>query len=596
MKGRSMRRSSQWALILGVLAALCLGLAACGGDDGDDETAGNESSSAQGREGGTLVALWAGDTDNIDPGVTYYQMGTQIVRATQKTLYRPKVDDAAVLEPDLAETDPQISEDGCQVTVTLKQGVEFSPPVDREVTSADVKYGIERGFFSSINNGYAGPYFGTLRGAEVGADPGTKIPGIRTPNDYTVEFNLEKAEGADRCAGGILAQALSMPLAAPVPEDYAKEFDAEKTSTYGQNQVSTGPYMIENDASGKAIGYEAGKRIHLVRNPNWSKDLDNRPAYADEIDIQQGNDDATVMSRKILEGEGMINGDQPPPPAVLRTALTRQKEQIELVPGGSGYWVAMNTKVKPFDDINVRKAVVAGSDREALRLTRGGEAVGDIPTHFLPPGMSGFDEAGGYEGPGIDFMSNPKGDPALMAEYFKEAGYASGKYEGSETLLMVGDNEGVGANTAEVAAEQLRGMGFKVQLRQVTHDAMYNKFCNRPPAKVAICPNVGWIKDFSDPQTYLDPTFNGDHIIQTNNVNWSQLDDKGLNQQMNEATLLADPAERAQAWAEIDRKLTELAPAIPWIWDKNANIRSEDVVGVAEQETGLWALAHTAVR
>ena len=44
--------------------------------------------------GGTLIALWAGDVDNIDPGMTFAQGGTQIVRATQKTLYRPKVDDA----------------------------------------------------------------------------------------------------------------------------------------------------------------------------------------------------------------------------------------------------------------------------------------------------------------------------------------------------------------------------------------------------------------------------------------------------------------------------------------------------------------------
>jgi peptide/nickel transport system substrate-binding protein len=592
-----MRRSFKWTLILGVVAALSLGLAACGGDDDEGgEEATSQGTPAEGKQGGTLVALWAGDVDSIDPGVTYYQMGTQVMRATQKMLYRPKVDDAAVLEPDLAETDPQISEDGCTVTVTLKAGVKFSPPVDREVTSKDVKYAIERGFFNSVNNGYAGPYFGPLEGAKVGAKPGTEIPGIKTPDDTTVEFNLERAEGEDRCAGGILAQALSMPLSAPVPEEYAKEYDAEKTSTYGQFQVSTGPYMVENDASGKAIGYEAGQRIHLVRNPNWDRNLDNRPAYVDEIDIQQGNDDATVMSRKILEGENMINGDQPPPPAVLRQALTRQKEQIELVPSGGGRWISLNTTVKPFDDVNVRKAVSAGMDREALRLTRGGEVVGDIPTHYIPPGIAGFEEAGGAEGPGIDFMSNPKGDEALMAEYFKEAGYASGKYEGDETLLMVGDNEGVGANTAQVAAEQLRGMGFKVQLRQVTHDAMYNKFCNRPPANVAICPNVGWLKDFADAQTYLDPTFNGDNIIQTNNVNWSELDDPALNQQMNDAKLLADPAERAEAWAEIDKKVTELAPAVNWIWDKNPEIRSENVVGVVDEDNGVWSLPHISIR
>ena len=48
--------------------------------------------------------------------------------------------------------------------------------------------------------------------------------------------------------------------------------------------------MIETDASGKVrIGYEAGRRIHLVRNPNWDATTDYRPAFVDEIDMPQGN-------------------------------------------------------------------------------------------------------------------------------------------------------------------------------------------------------------------------------------------------------------------------------------------------------------------
>ncbi len=591
-----MRRSVQWTLIVGVVLALTFGVAACGGDDDSGEQATTSGTPAEGKKGGKLTALWAGDTDSIDPGVTYYQMGTQIIRSTQKTLYAPKIDDPAVTEPDLAESDPQIAEDGCTVTVKIKEGVKFSPPVDRAVTTADVKYAIERGFFNNVNNGYAGPYFGTIDGAKVGAKPGTKISGIETPDDTTIVFNLAKGDGADKCAGGVLAQALVMPLTAPVPEEYAKEFDAADNNKYGENQVSTGPYMIENDAQGKAIGYEAGRRIHLVRNPNWDESLDNRPAYVDEIDVQQGNDDATVMSRKILDGQSMINGDQPPPPAILKQALTQQKDQIALTANGSGRWISLNTTVKPFDNLDVRKAVSAGMDREALRLTRGGEAIGEIATHYLPPGLAGHEEAGGLEGFGLDFMANPKGDKALMAEYFKKAGYASGKYEGSEKLLMVSDNEGVGANTAEVAAEQLRGMGFNVELRQVTHDAMYNKFCNRPPSNTAICPNVGWIKDFADPQTYLDPTFNGENIIQTNNVNWPELDVPELNKAMNEAKLLVDPQERADAWAEIDRMVSEQAPTVNWLWDKDPAIQSSNVQGVVDESNGIWDWAYTSLK
>jgi peptide/nickel transport system substrate-binding protein len=99
-----------------------------------------------------------------------------------------------------------------------------------------------------------------------------------------------------------------MPASAPVPKEYAEKYDKENPSTYGEGHaVYTGPYMVENDASGKAIGYEAGRRIHLVRNPNWQESLETRPAYLDEIEIQEGNDDATVSARRVLEGESLIN-------------------------------------------------------------------------------------------------------------------------------------------------------------------------------------------------------------------------------------------------------------------------------------------------
>jgi peptide/nickel transport system substrate-binding protein len=592
MKGRFMRRSFQWTIILGVLLALTLGVAACGGgnDNKSGETGSNKGTPAEGKKGGKLTELWTDDTDNIDPGITYYQMGFQINAATQKSLYNYKPEDAVNQVPDLAESDPQISDDGKTVTVKIKSGVKFSPPVNREVTSKDVKYAIERGFFNTVNNGYAGAYFGDLEGAKVGAKPGAKIKGITTPDDTTIEFHLTKG------VGGVLAGALALPLAAPVPEEYAAKFDKQNPSTYGQNQVATGPYMIENNAAGKAIGYQAGRDIHLVRNPNWDKSLDFKPAYVDEIDMPQGNDDTTVASRKILDGESMVNGDFSPDPAILKQVVTKQKDQLALVPNGGGRWVAMNTTIKPFDDVNVRRAVIAGFDREAMRLTRGGQLIGDIPTHFIPPEVPGFEESGGLKGPGIDFMSKPQGDPALAAEYFKKAGYASGKYEGNEELLMVGTSEGVAQKAAEVAKENFEKLGFKIRLRLVTQDAMYTKFCNSPPAKVAICPNVGWLKDFSDAQTYLDPTFNGKNILQTGNSNWSQLNDPELNKMMDDAKTITDPQERADAWGAIDKKLTELAPAVDWVWDKTPLIRSENVNGASSAFLGQWDLAFTSLK
>jgi peptide/nickel transport system substrate-binding protein len=591
-----MRRSANWTLLIGSLLALSIFVAACGGggNDSSNEQGANQGTPAQGKKGGTLTVLNAADVDFIDPGATYYQVGFMVTNATSRGLYAFKPDDPVNAIPDLADSDPQISSDGCKVTVKIRQGVKFSPPVNRAVTSKDVKYAIERGFYNTVNNGYAGAYFGDLEGAKVGADPGTHIPGIKTPDDSTIVFNLTKRPDG-KCTGGVLAGALSLPLSAPVPESYAAKYDKPNPSTYGQHQVNTGPYMVRNDASGKSVGYQAGKQIELVRNPNWDKSTDFRPAYADKIVISEGNDDDTVASRKILDGNGMVNGDFSPPPQILKQ-IQNDKETLTLAPTGGGRWIAMNTTIKPFDDVNVRKAVIAGFDRNALALTRGGKFLGDVPTHYIPPGVPGFDEAGGMQGPGYDFMSKPEGDMQLAAEYLKKAGYPSGKYTGNEKLLMVGDNSGVAAKTAEVAKENFSKLGFDVTLRLVTHDSMYTKFCNVPKADVAICPNVGWLKDFSDAQTYLDPTFNGKNILPQNNSNWSQLNDPAVNAEMEKAKTLTDPKQRAQTWADIDKKVTELAPAIPWYWDKDALIHSKDVNGVVNQFNALFDLAFTSLK
>ena len=585
-------------MVKGALVALALTgavLTGCGG--GNDSAPGGEKSQGvgapvEGKTGGKLTVLWTDDVDNIDCGISYYQMGYMVCYATQRPLYSWKPEDGQTPVPDLASADPQVSADGKTVTVKIRPGVKFSPPVDREVTSKDVKYAIERGFYNTVQNGYAGAYFGDIVGAKIGAKPGTTIPGIETPDDQTIVFKLKRG------TGGVLAGALALPLSAPVPPEYAAKLDAKQPSAYGPNQVATGPYMIANDASGKAVGYEAGKSIRLVRNPNWDKSTDYKPAYVDEIDMPQGNDDTTIASRRVVEGSDMLTGDFSPPPAILAQVVrdSGMKDQLALFPGGSTRYVNMNTTVKPFDNINVRKAVIAGFDRNAMRLVRGGELVGDIPTHMIPPGLPGFEEAGGLKGPGLDFMSHPDGDMALAAEYLKKAGYPSGKYTGKDELLMVGTSEGVAQKAAEVAKENFEKLGFKVRLRLVTQDAMYTRFCNSPPANVAICPNVSWGKDFADAQTLLDPTFNGKNIVQQGNSNWPELNDPKINAAMDKAETITDPKERAEAWGKIDLMVTEQAPLVAWIWDKQALLRSADTNGAVSEFNSMWDLSWTSLK
>jgi peptide/nickel transport system substrate-binding protein len=589
-----MRTSARWRAAAVVAAVASLAVAGCGGSSNDSSSGGGNqpTSPPQGaKKGGDLTVLYNADVDNIDPGITYYQYGFNVAYATQRPLYSYKPDDATNPQPDLAEGAPQISPDGKTVTVKIRSGVKFSPPVNREVTSKDVRYGLERGFLKTVNGAYVGAYMGDVVGLKAYQDGKAKnISGLQTPDDHTLVIKLARPRGA------IVAGMLSMPASAPVPEDYAAKFDKQQPSSYGQHQVSTGPYMIKNDSSGKLTGYKPGSQIQLVRNPNWDASTDYKPAYLNSITIKEGVD-PDVGARQVVSGSHLVSGDFQLTPATLQRVSRSDKDLLVLTPPTGRYrYIALNTTAKPFDNVNVRRAIVAGFDRTALRQAFGGPLVGEIPTHYLPPGQPGYEEAGGAKGPGFDFMSHPSGDMALAASYMKKAGYPSGKYTGGETLTMVSDNATQQMNVSEVAAQQFEKLGFKVKLKGVTRDSMYTKFCQVPKAEPPICPSVGWLKDFADPEAELGPVFNGKNILQVGNSNFAQLNDKSLNDMMDKAEVINQPTKRIAAWAAVDKKITDLAPGIPWLWDKQPVLHSKDVNGVINVANASWDLTSTSIK
>jgi peptide/nickel transport system substrate-binding protein len=580
-----MRRSVRWTLFVSVVTALAMFVAACGGDDneggGGSKTAQVQTKVAQGKKGGNLTYLAAGDVDYLDTGQTYYTFGYMVAYSTNRMLYSFKPTESVKPVPDLATGPPEISADNKTITVHIKKGVKYAPPVNREVTTKDIKYAFERAFSKEVPSGYAGAYFSSIVGTPEKPNSGDikPISGIETPDDQTIVFKLKEANAP------MVSQALVMPITVPVPEEYASKWDKSTPSKFDQYQSFTGPYMVKNDpTTGKVTGRVPGKSVEIVRNPNWDAKTDYRPAYLDSIKIEEGNDDLATASRRALNGTSTICCDAGSPPAqVLKQALSRQKDQVVFVASGGTRYIAMNTTVKPFDNINLRKAIIAASDRNALRLTRGGAILGDVATGWIPPGIPGFEEAGGLkQNTDLDYLKSPTGDPAVAKKYMDAAEkdglpIKNGKWTGGEKILTIATNADPGKKTAEVFQGQMEKLGFKLNFRIVPQDTLYTKFLGVPSQKVALGPNVGWFKDFSDPQSMLDATFNGKNILQQGNVNWPQLDVPAINDAMKQASTVEVGPERNQAWAKIGHMIAEQAPAIPWIWDKTASVGSKNV-------------------
>ncbi|MQA75679.1 MAG: hypothetical protein GEU88_15290, partial [Solirubrobacterales bacterium] len=245
-----MRSKLRWAIVPGLVLAASVVLAACGSDSDDSGDEGASQAEVSGaleefapataapegaQQGGELTVLAAADVGAgyTDPGIAYYQFAYMVTAATQRALLSWQPDDVEKPTPDLAEAEPEISDDFKTITFTIRDGVKFAPPVDREVVCDDVKYAIDRGLMPGVGNGYIGAYLGDLAGfaeaqkqAEQNQTKAPDIAGVQCTDDKTLELTL------DRPTAAVAVQALSLPLSAPVPEEYAKQFDAEQPSTY----------------------------------------------------------------------------------------------------------------------------------------------------------------------------------------------------------------------------------------------------------------------------------------------------------------------------------------------------------------------------
>jgi peptide/nickel transport system substrate-binding protein len=555
------------------------------------------------KRGGTLTVYTSEDFEHLDPGESYFTSDYGVDQPTQRPLFSYKPNTANVLSADLATEIPTtanggITDGGRTVTIHIHKGVHFSPPVDREVTSADVAYAIERAANPNVASAYFQSYFGAgasapLEGATSPNYKGGPIPGIQTPDKDTLVLHTVKPSGV------FLVEALSLPISAPVPESFAGPMDKQSPTTYGSKYlVSSGPYMIQSDPKTglfQGIGYQTGKSLTLVRNPNWNAKTDWRPAYLNRINFSIGGD-TTVIGRQVLQGAHAVQFDTPSQ-SMVKLAYQTYPAQITFTPGSGDHYAALNNAAGPFTNVNLRRAVWANLDRAAIVKLRGGSLTGQPATHFIYPGVNGYDQSGGAAGPQVPWNANVNGSLSVAQKYMKAAGYSSGKYTGSKTVQIVGANNGNSPAIVQLVNTDMTQLGFHTHVSLVDQSVMYAKYCGVPKQEIDVCPSGGWQRDFADPLTVLYVPFYGPAITPTNNSNFGQVNNSQINAAIQKAALVSDPTARAQAFANVDKMLVDQAVAIPEDFDNQANIESKDVAGVDSLwNDGTWDMDFTSLK
>ncbi|MEV5505936.1 ABC transporter substrate-binding protein [Streptomyces orinoci] len=556
------------------LVALITGAVACG-PKGQGDT--KNGAAGAPRSGGTLTVLNRQPQKEFDPARLYTSGGGNIpglVFRTLTTRHRAAGAEGTKVVPDLATDTGKASEDAKVWTYTLKDGLKYEDGTP--ITSADIKYGIERSFAPELSGG--APY---LRDWLVGGDtyqgPYKEKKGldsIETPDARTIVFHLRKSEGD-------FPYLATSTQFAPVPK--AKDTGVK----YAEHPVSSGPYkVVRNEGD--------GRHLVLERNDQWSQDSDKeRHAYPDKVDVQSGLS-TEVINQRLSTGSGAdaaaVTTDTNLGPAELAQIGGNKELAARVGTGHFGYtnYLAFNPKSKPFDDPKVRQAVACAINRTSVVNAAGGSSLAEPATTFLP-NQATF----GYT-PYDPFPAGATGNPDKARELLKEAGHPDG-LEITLTHSTAQDFE-TSPDIASAVQASLEKAGFKVKLAGLesnAYDEKVHSVQNQPDLFLA-----HWGADWPSGGPFLAPIFDGRQIVKDGaNFNTAQLDDSGVNDEIDAINKITDHEAAAKRWGALDQKIGEQALVVPLFHPVYKRLVGKDVKNVVISDwTGVLDVSQVAVK
>ncbi|MFH9010225.1 ABC transporter substrate-binding protein [Streptomyces sp. NPDC017943] len=553
---------------------LAAGAAACGPEDNDAKAAGGDSTP---NKGGTLTVLNANPQQDFDPARLYTSGGGNVPSLVFRTLTTRNRENGAAgakVVPDLATDTGRPNKDATVWTYTLKEGLKFEDGTP--ITSADIKYGIERSFAPELSGG--APYLRDwLTGAADYQGPYKDKKGldaIETPDERTIVFHLNKPEGE-------FPYLATQTQFTPVPKS------KDKGTKYEEHPVSSGPYKVvrnEND----------GERLILERNTHWSAATDDeRKAYPDKIDVRSGLD-SSVINQRLSASRGAdaaaVTTDTNLGPAELAKVTGDKDLAARVGTGHFGYtnYLAFNPRIKPFDDVKVRRAISYAVDRSSVVNAAGGSALAEPATTFLPNQKS-F----GYT-PYDLFPAGKAGDPAKAKQLLKEAGHPNGL-----TITLTHSNAKDFETSPEIATavqDALKKAGITVKLQGLEENDYSDKIHDVKTELGLFLAH--WGADWPSGGPFLAPIFDGRQIVEDGaNFNTGLLDDKSVNAEIDAINKLTDLDEAAKRWGALDRKIGEKALTVPLFHPVYKRLYGEDVKNVVISDwTGVLDVSQVAVK
>jgi peptide/nickel transport system substrate-binding protein len=566
------RRTIGFAAFSGLTALV---LAACGGGGASPspsstaaaynaaiQTVVNPSSA----KGGTITYDNSSTPDSFDPGNTYYVHEWNFSRlyATPLMTYKSCTGQCGLqIVPALATAPGTASSDGLTWTYHIKSGMKFAD--GSPITSADVKYAIERTFAKDVlPNGpsywqvllagnaakYKGPY----------KDKTGELTAIDTPNATTIVFHLAKPF-AD------LNYVAALPQTAPVPKS------KDKGASYQENPDSSGPYMFQS--------FQLNKQVTLVKNPNWNPALNPQVKQLANKIVVNLNVNANDIDNRLIAGDISLDMAGTGVQAAGRAKILSNpnlKANADDPITGFIWFEYINTKVPPLNNIHCRMAVEYAANKTTLQNAYGGPYGGDIASTAMPPNIIGYKKFDLYNA-----LSKPGGDIANAKKQLSACGHPNG----FSTGMVYRSDRPRDTAAAQALQASLAPVGIKLQLKGVPSGTYFTNYGGAPAWMHSHDMGIavgGWGADWPDAWGWFYSIAAGKAIVPAGNSNIGELNDPVVNNALDKMQAPGvSQSEKNTLAQQIDMQVMKDAVMLPAVYSKALLYRSPDLTNVMVQ-------------
>jgi oligopeptide transport system substrate-binding protein len=479
----------------------------------------------------------AQDPPTLDPNLASDSASLLVLQSVQRPLLYITEDLELTTEGGLAESLPEVSDEGATLTYTLKEGLLFSN--GDPITASDFVYGWRR----LIDPRVAAPYSYVMLDV-VGAQELYDMAGLdELPPDEEIEAALENfgVEAPDDTTFVVhlakpatyFQSITSLWVTVPVQQSWVEIGD---DFTEAENYVSSGPFMLtawEHDAS-----------ITLEPNPNWHGEAPKVAA----VDITLGgdpdadyraylNDEVDIAAVPGANAEQVRNDPDLSQQAITGDVLCTYYLGFDMNPedGDSS----------PVENQNLRHAISRAIDKEGLIATVR-QGIGKPADSFVPVGMPGHQDYG------FGLTYDPAAAQELLNTALEELGIASA----ADINLVLGVNADAGHEPIMefVQANLQDNLGLTVEVEALEWSVYLDTIAENPQDLY----RLGWCQDYPHPNNFLYEVW-GCGIARGGYCN------EDYNNLLLEAQTISDLEEQLPIYEEAQAMLVEDAPAV-WVY------------------------------